>query len=75
VIICFVDIDGLIDHHCLNFLFIMIDSKSFLLNSQKSQKVHKGIIVTELLQESQAITNSLWNTMEYHHCVQSVADN
>jgi hypothetical protein len=35
----------------------MIDSKSFLLNSQKSQKVHKGIIVTELLQESQAITN------------------
>ena len=53
----------------------MIDSKSFLLNSQKSQTVHKGIIVTELLQESQAITNSLWNTMEYHHCVQSVADN
>jgi len=24
VIIRFVDIDGIVDHHCLNFLFIMI---------------------------------------------------
>jgi len=23
VVVCFVDIDGIVDHHCLNFLFIV----------------------------------------------------
>jgi len=25
VIVCFVDIGGIVDHHCLNFLFMIID--------------------------------------------------
>jgi hypothetical protein len=29
VVVCFVDIDGIVDHHCLNFLFI-IDMNVYL---------------------------------------------
>jgi hypothetical protein len=25
VVVCFVEIDGIVDHHCLNFLFIIIN--------------------------------------------------
>jgi hypothetical protein len=28
VIVCFVDIGGIDDHHCLNFLFIMINNNN-----------------------------------------------
>jgi hypothetical protein len=29
VIVCFVDIGGIVDYHCLNFLFIIIEKMSF----------------------------------------------
>ena len=44
VIVHFVDIDGIIDHHCLNFLFIMIsiihnDTTAYQINSMKRKLI------------------------------------
>jgi hypothetical protein len=34
VIVCFVYIGGIVDHHCLNFLFIIVIIYLFILDSQ-----------------------------------------
>ena len=49
MIVCFVDIDGIVDHHCLNFLFITSNS-SFLMKSKvcRNYNVHtKCLVPTE----------------------------
>jgi hypothetical protein len=46
MIVCFVDIGGIVDHHCLNFLFIMYIRK---LNSLFFLEIVKIVINSTLV--------------------------
>ena len=61
VIVHFVDIVEIIDHHCWNFLFIMLYNKSYLIDENKN----KSQFLSNLFRRNKKIGCGLWFMVFY----------
>jgi hypothetical protein len=63
VIVCFVDIDGVVDHHCLNFLFIIISGKQIIIKTSYFHwtSLGKKISPSQIIPDICGCPTDLWN--------------